>query len=438
DTTRGFDDFSPYVASLNSEGTVAFQASLKGGGSGIFTGTGGRITTIADTLGSPFSRFYSHPAINSNGELSFYAELKEGGQGVYRTRGDGQFTTIADTISGPLSHVGPYGPTMNEAGVVAFRADLVSGDKGLFTGDGQKVTVIADTHGDFRGFQGLPVVNNEGTVAFKAYLAGGRQGIYTGNGEGLTAIADTSGPFAGFCNFPGLNDEGMVACSVLMKSGWQNVFTIKEQHLVTIIAAAVGGSYVDFLNSVYPSTTIINNAGTVVFEGRLRDGTLGLFAGPDPVADRVIAVGDPFLGPTVASFILSPVPLNSRDQLAIRVELANGIQVIVRADPVGDSAARGSIHVVAGMDPASARMAAAQPDGTGSWDDPLLSPGLPPNLVFALPVPESWSGGIAPPLSPGPQAIDRLFGGPPIENRSVEGLGDPLVDILARNLRSEP
>src|SRR5262249_1239250 len=46
DTTRGFDDFSPYVASLNSEGTVAFQASLKGGGSGIFTGTGGRITTI--------------------------------------------------------------------------------------------------------------------------------------------------------------------------------------------------------------------------------------------------------------------------------------------------------------------------------------------------------------------------------------------------------
>jgi hypothetical protein len=47
---------------------------------------------------------------------------------------------------------------------------------------------------------------------------------------------------------------------------------------------------------------IINNNGTVVFFAMLDTGEIGLFTGPDPVADRVIATGDPLLGSIVVDF----------------------------------------------------------------------------------------------------------------------------------------
>jgi hypothetical protein len=37
-----FIDFAPYVASVNDAGTVVFQATLRGGGKGVFTGSVGR------------------------------------------------------------------------------------------------------------------------------------------------------------------------------------------------------------------------------------------------------------------------------------------------------------------------------------------------------------------------------------------------------------
>jgi len=42
-TGERFSDFSPYVASVNDAGTVAFQAALHDGGSGVFTGNGGEV-----------------------------------------------------------------------------------------------------------------------------------------------------------------------------------------------------------------------------------------------------------------------------------------------------------------------------------------------------------------------------------------------------------
>jgi len=116
DTSDRFSDFSPYVASINNAGMVAFQAALRSGGTGVFTGSGGAITMVADTAGGLVSNFYSHPAINCNGALSVYADLNSGGQGVFLSR-DGQLSTLADT-SGPFKGIGPLGPTMNDEGTV--------------------------------------------------------------------------------------------------------------------------------------------------------------------------------------------------------------------------------------------------------------------------------------------------------------------------------
>ena len=49
DTSDRFADFAPYVASVNDHGVVAFQATTRDGGSGVFAGSGGPISTLVDT-----------------------------------------------------------------------------------------------------------------------------------------------------------------------------------------------------------------------------------------------------------------------------------------------------------------------------------------------------------------------------------------------------
>jgi hypothetical protein len=69
---------------------------------------------------------------------------------------------------------------------VAFRADLVSGEQGIFTGSGGPTTTIADTSGVFDSFSDGPSINAGGTVAFQAFLDTGEEGIFTGP----NAVAD--------------------------------------------------------------------------------------------------------------------------------------------------------------------------------------------------------------------------------------------------------
>src|SRR5206468_9769307 len=79
-TGEQFSDFAPYVASVNDAGTVAFQAELRGGGTGVFTGSGG---AVAETAGPALlAGVTSHPDLNGAGDTSFYGELPGGDQGV--------------------------------------------------------------------------------------------------------------------------------------------------------------------------------------------------------------------------------------------------------------------------------------------------------------------------------------------------------------------
>src|SRR5690348_5092983 len=77
ETSDRFTDFAPYVSSVSDAGAVAFQATLRGGGSGVFVGDGGEVTQVVGAAG-----VVSHPDINSAGSCCFYAELGEGRQGV--------------------------------------------------------------------------------------------------------------------------------------------------------------------------------------------------------------------------------------------------------------------------------------------------------------------------------------------------------------------
>jgi len=216
---------------------------------------------------------------------------------------------------------------MNESGAAAFRADLSSGASGIFLARRNgSVATVADTAGAYREFHGLPVVTGRDTVVFRADLKDGGQGVYSAAGDGLpAAIVDTTGRFADLTSFPGANDHGVVAFCARLKSGGAGVFTAIEGRVSAVIGP--DDRFASF------RAALINNAGVFVFSATPRGGNLGLFGGPDPVIDKIVAIGDPMAGSTVEDFAANPVSLNDAGQVAIRIRLANGRQMIVRADP---------------------------------------------------------------------------------------------------------
>jgi hypothetical protein len=65
----------------------------------------------------------------------------------------------------------------------------------------------------------------------------------------------------------------------------------------------------------------------------LDTGVTGIFTGADPIADKVIAIGDTLFGSRVTSLSFSNKGLNNSGQLAFVAGLENGISGVFRADP---------------------------------------------------------------------------------------------------------
>jgi hypothetical protein len=321
-TGERFSRFAPYVASVNDAGTVAFQAGLQDGGSGVFTGTGGAVAEVAgpDLLAG----VTSHPDLNNARDVSFYGDLRGGGEAVFLLR-EGRLKTVADT-RGPFVSIGPLGPTMNEAGAVAFRADPAAGVNGIYVGDGSDVVTVANTGDPWSRFHGLPVVTGDGNVVFRADREDGVQGIYAASGGSIRTVAETGDLFETLGLFPSANEDGTVAFAATLRAGGSAIFTADEGRITRI-------TNTDDAFESYRGA-LITNAGAVVRIATPRGGKLGLFAAADPEADRILAVGDALLDSTVAEPASNPVSVSGR-HVAIRASLTDGRQVILRADPVG-------------------------------------------------------------------------------------------------------
>jgi hypothetical protein len=319
-TGERFSGFAPYAASVNDAGMVAFQATLRAGGSGVFTGSGGPVVEVAGP--GLLAGVTSHPDVNDGGATSFYGDLPDGGQGVFLLR-DGRLRTIADT-RGRFALVGPLGPTMNEAGKVAFRADPAAGVSGIFAGDGAAVATVADTEGGWSRFHGLPVIDKGGTVVFRADREDGVEGIYAGRGGSIRTVVETGDMFETLALFPSVNDLGTVTFAATLRGQGAAIVTVHNGR-ITIIDTE--GAFEAFRGA------LIGGAGAVVRIATPRGGSLGLFSGPDPGPDKILAIGDPLLGSSVADLASNPVSVNATGQVAIRVSLTDGRQLILRADP---------------------------------------------------------------------------------------------------------
>jgi hypothetical protein len=278
-------------SSINDGGTVSFFATKKveggsifnGDAQGIFTGSGGSTTTISDSS-DPFPFFArptkANPSINDRGTVAFFATqvgFNNSSAGIF-TGSSGPISTIADT-SGLFSSFFDD-PSINDGGTVAFSADLDAGGEGIFTGSGGPITTIADTSGLFSTL-GSPSINNEGTVAFRGFLDTEEEGIFTGSGGPITTIADTSGLFSTFGS-PSINNEGTVAFSASLDAGGEGIFTGPNPVTDKVIATGdpLLGSTVVRLAFFREG---LNDPGQVAFAVRLADGTQGIYRA-DPIS----------------------------------------------------------------------------------------------------------------------------------------------------------
>jgi arylsulfate sulfotransferase len=327
---------SPYSGlevgqAINDLGAVSFEANLRSGGAGIFTrnadGSQGPIIAITSDL---IRTFTLSPYMNDSGTVSFGAELRDGSTAIFTGRGQ-ELTRIADTeTNSPFSSIPAPAPRIHQSGSVSFRATLRSGGMGFFEGDGELPRILYVTGGQFSAFPSSFVhqVNGD-SGAFRATLTGGLDGVFRGNGIHTDTIVTAGATYSNFIGSD-INDLGTVAFSTNLTEGGQAIDVAKDGIVTTFVDTK--GAYIQFM----AGEESMNNDGHIIFGADLAAGGHGFFEGPDPVADKILAIGDELFGSTVVGFpvnAMNPRGLNNVGQFLFRANLADGRTVLVRADP---------------------------------------------------------------------------------------------------------
>jgi hypothetical protein len=216
------DPSSPFVALENpdlDQGNVAFVAYQQfRTQQGVYKATGATITPIAET-GDPAPvgtfRIFDYPSnasdirfphVSISNQTVAFRGVYSSGVGIFTGSG-GPLTTIVKTDDpAPQYTFQDFGDPAIDGKNVAFVASYPRANQGVFVGDGQSITTIAKTgdlvpSGILRNF-GDPTISGD-TVAFIAEYDDRLQGIFTGSGGPLTTIVKEGDPApTGTFNFP--------------------------------------------------------------------------------------------------------------------------------------------------------------------------------------------------------------------------------------------
>ncbi|MCV3214650.1 hypothetical protein OGM63_14190 [Plectonema radiosum NIES-515] len=316
---------------INNQDTVVFSANLvEGKATGIYISRSGVTTNIANN-NSPFSLFENTPTITDAGTLPFQANLNTIGSGIFTVENE-VVTTIAES-SQPR---GVYqDPVINNNGAVAFLSNVDNVQKILLYQVGV-TTPIADTNIAYRQFNGYSI-NDLGIISFSASLKTGGSGIFTVDSDGATTTIvdsnttiDSSDDSFSFLYPPVMNNSGSIAFHGVLKGlAGEGIYTVSAGNSPTKIVDNRGPF--DFFEN-----PAINDAGQVAFKAILDDGTVGIFKGSDPVADKVIAVGDNLCGSNVKNLFFSKKGLNNTGKFVFYAQFENGTSGIYILDPSGE------------------------------------------------------------------------------------------------------
>jgi hypothetical protein len=348
DTSSSFAVFRGATA-INDSGTVAFSGDLNTLNATVFTGSGGALTNIVTLPPKPAPGFGFPDAyaidINNSGTVLFETIDIESTfpPSIDFYTGSGGTPTFVGRNGSRFSSFGAS--AINNNGSIAFFE--VSPDSlgrvGITNKGGVKLGDTFQSYYFVKLFGGSDLNNND-TLAFRGILSNEPpdvpstsliDGIFTRTSDGtITSIATTNSRNFNFSVFslPTINDSGVVAFGKGFGSGSRpdnlsndTIFTSNGTSLTTI--ADTSGLFQSLGNPA------INNSGTVAFLGQLDTGVTGIFTGADPIADKVIAIGDTLFGSRVTFLSFSNKGLNNSGQLAFVAGLENGISGVFRADP---------------------------------------------------------------------------------------------------------
>jgi hypothetical protein len=321
----GFDPNNVGCAAINDDNQVAFRwGRVAEDGfntvDGIYLADpdGRRLRTIAEDE-DRFQFIGVNPSLNDRGQVSFAASLESDGEAILRGHG-GRLTTIATTEPGQFNFFG-FDTSINDDGRVAFKAELDEDfdfDEGLFSGRGGRITThyLASTS-EFDGNDSRPSINNRNDIAFEESVDF-QNGVFVTDGDGFTTI---SAPGTDLSGVPILNDQGLAAFRV-------GFFDEARQEFVEAIVTGDGAPLATVADTTGEFDSFgfrppaLNNRGDVAFLAFIGGFTAsGIFVGPHPVDDRVIATGDTIDGATVLDLGFCEEGLNDRGQLTFRVML---------------------------------------------------------------------------------------------------------------------
>ena len=224
----------------------------------------GKLMVIAGNSG-PFSDFGPYvPSINDRGEVAFFAARRGGATGVFC--GDGGPIHTLHQKATYRSH-----PDINEGGMLCVLADLADASQVVLVGEpGAAPEVI--THEGIPSVGPLgPTINASGAVAFRAASAAGRAGIYLAAGGALTRVAEAGDRFASFDGLPVVFDDGSVVFRANHVDGTQGIHR-RLRDGTNLTLAQTGEGFVEL--GRFPSG---NSRGTVVFCATRPDGSSGVF-----------------------------------------------------------------------------------------------------------------------------------------------------------------
>jgi hypothetical protein len=316
--TRIADDSpgsSSFFPAINDSGTVAFlrlsntaDPSLRN--DSILISSGGTLTNIFTAQASAFGPpDLTPPDINNSGTVAFLFSNR-----VFTSNG----TTVTQIASTNNSIAHFFGvPGINNNGTVAFEGAGLSAPGGaVFTNtNGVTSTILNDSR--VRLFGGNVPINDRGTVAFLGKFLDNIS-ILTISGGQITLAATNAG-------FPALNNSDTLAFFDYSQ-GIPSVVTSRDGVKTTI---ATTGLFRNFSGN----SPAINDKGTVAFLAETSTEDRGIFTGPDPVTNKVIATGDSLFGSIVQNVDIGNHGLNNLDQIVFTAYFVNGTSGIYVATP---------------------------------------------------------------------------------------------------------
>jgi hypothetical protein len=321
--------FTSFSLPAISGDTVAFRGFYSGG-QGVFTGSGGPLTTIAKTGdAAPAGAFtgFTNPTISGN-TVAFIGSYS-GARAIFADNGGARITIVKTGDAAPFGTFSNFGNSSVSGNTVAFSGFYGSTGRGIFTGNGGPITTVGSSTN-----VGEPALSGS-TAAYWAFF--GNEGIFTGSGGPQTRIVGSGDP-APLGNFVSFNSAVSISGSTVAFqgnfSGGRGIFTGNGGALQAIAKTGDAAPVGTFNNFDAPAIS----GSIAAFKGYYNNGVsggLGIFIGSGGQLDTVIKTGDSLFGSTVSSLFFDRFGLDAdgSGDLAFFYQLANGNSGIAIASP---------------------------------------------------------------------------------------------------------